>query len=176
MVSLNAQEKNTDKYITFSVPISKESDNGKTITYRLKFIGSFRFNLDQILLITYLKFTKKQCKGCKERRKSKSGCSFIGLKNNKLNYKCKKCKKRWLKPINQLIKMFPNIHQFCNIDINKFVSSLRKGVYPYEYMDIGKDLMKYHCPIKKLFTVNCIQKTLLIKAIHMFKKCLKNLT
>ena len=34
---------NTEKYITFSGPISKELDNGKTITYRLKFIDSFRF-------------------------------------------------------------------------------------------------------------------------------------
>ena len=34
---------NTEKYIIFSVPISKELDNGKTITYKLKFIGSFRF-------------------------------------------------------------------------------------------------------------------------------------
>ena len=33
----------TEKCITFSVPISKELDNGKTITYRLKFIDSFRF-------------------------------------------------------------------------------------------------------------------------------------
>ena len=34
---------NTEKYITFSVPISKELDNGKTVTYKLKFIDSFRF-------------------------------------------------------------------------------------------------------------------------------------
>ena len=34
---------NTEKYITFSVPIKKELDNGKTITYKLKFIDSFRF-------------------------------------------------------------------------------------------------------------------------------------
>ena len=32
-----------EKYITFSVPIKKECDNGKTITYKLKFIDSFRF-------------------------------------------------------------------------------------------------------------------------------------
>ena len=31
---------NTEKYITFSVPIKKEL--AKTITYKLKFIGSFR--------------------------------------------------------------------------------------------------------------------------------------
>ena len=34
---------NTEKYITFSVPIKKEHDNGKTTTYKLKFIDSYRF-------------------------------------------------------------------------------------------------------------------------------------
>ena len=34
---------NTEKYITFSVPIIKELDNGKSITYKIKFIDSFRF-------------------------------------------------------------------------------------------------------------------------------------
>ena len=34
---------NTKRYITFSVPIKKEADNGKTITYKVKFIDSFRF-------------------------------------------------------------------------------------------------------------------------------------
>ena len=34
---------NTEKYITFPVPIKKQLDNGKTVTYKLKFIDSFRF-------------------------------------------------------------------------------------------------------------------------------------
>ena len=34
---------NTEKYITFSAPIKKEHDNGKTTTYKLKFIDSCRF-------------------------------------------------------------------------------------------------------------------------------------
>ena len=34
---------NTEKYITFSVTIKKELDNGKTIKHKLKFIDSFRF-------------------------------------------------------------------------------------------------------------------------------------
>ena len=34
---------NTEKYISFSVRIKKELDNNKIITYKLKFIYSFRF-------------------------------------------------------------------------------------------------------------------------------------
>ena len=32
-----------EQYISFSVPIKKECDTGKIITYNLKFIDSFRF-------------------------------------------------------------------------------------------------------------------------------------
>ena len=34
---------NTEKYITFSLPINKKLDNNKTVMYKLKFIDSFRF-------------------------------------------------------------------------------------------------------------------------------------
>ena len=34
---------NTEKYITFSVPIEKEGDDGKPIVYKTKFVDSFRF-------------------------------------------------------------------------------------------------------------------------------------
>ena len=34
---------NMEKYITFSVPIKKECDKGKTVSCKLKFIDSFRF-------------------------------------------------------------------------------------------------------------------------------------
>ena len=33
---------NTEKYIIFPAPINKELGNGKTITYKIKFIDSFR--------------------------------------------------------------------------------------------------------------------------------------
>ena len=80
---------NTEKYITFSVPIKKELGNSKTITYKLKFIDTLRFMSSNLsdLLITYMKFTAKSVV-CKERKKIKSVCDFIGLKNNKLHYKC----------------------------------------------------------------------------------------
>ena len=33
------------------------------------------------------------------------------------------------------MRKLPRIYKFCNGDLNKFVLLLRKGVYPYEYMD-----------------------------------------
>ena len=59
--------------------------------------------------------------------------------------------KRWLKPANGLIKKFPNIHQFCNGDNNKFVLLLRKGVYPYKYMDSRERFNETSLPDIKSF-------------------------
>ena len=42
MVSLNGQVK-AQKYITFSVPINKELDDGKVIKYKLKLIDNVIF-------------------------------------------------------------------------------------------------------------------------------------
>ena len=41
--SFDCLGENTEKYITFSVPIKKEHDNDKAIIYKLKFIDSYRF-------------------------------------------------------------------------------------------------------------------------------------
>ena len=60
-------------------------------------------------------------------------------------------KKRSLKPINELIKKFSNVYQFCNGDTHKFVLLLRKSVYPYEYMDSWERLDETSLPDKKSF-------------------------
>ena len=65
------------------VPIKKEQDNGKTIRHKLKFIDSFRFISTSLssLVDNLSEICKKECKACKERRKIKSECTFMGLKN-----------------------------------------------------------------------------------------------
>ena len=50
-----------------------------------------------------------------------------------------------------LIKKFPNTNQFCNGDLNKFPLVLRKGVYPYEYMDSWKIFSETSLPNKQSF-------------------------
>ena len=57
-------------------------------------------------------------------------------KDDQLVFRCFECKKNYKKDFNkELIERFPNIYEFCYEDINKFILLLRKGVYPYEYMD-----------------------------------------
>ena len=131
----------------------KKLDNDNTITYKLKFIDSFRFMSTSLssLVDNLSEIHKKECKVCQERRKIKSVGNFIGLKNNKFNFECKECKKGSLKPINQLIKKFPNVYQFCNGDTNKFVLLPRKGVYPYKYMDSWERFDETLLPDKKAF-------------------------
>ena len=75
----------------------------------------------------------------------------IEFKNHRLNYICKKCKNKWTKLINEAIKKFPHIYQFCNGDHNKFVLLLRKGVYPYEYIDSWEKFNEISLPPKEAF-------------------------
>ena len=50
-----------------------------------------------------------------------------------------------------LIEKLPNTYQLCNNDLNKFNLLLRKGVYPYEYMDSWKRFKEESLPDKESF-------------------------
>ena len=54
----------------------------------------------------------------------------------------------------ELINKFANTYEFCNKDINKFILLLRKGVYPYEYMDNWERFNEVVLPDKKAFYSN----------------------
>ena len=43
------------------------------------------------------------------------------------------------------------MYEFCNKDINKFMLLLRKGIYPYEYMDSWERFEEILVPDKKHF-------------------------
>ena len=63
----------------------------------------------------------------------------------------KECNDKSCKSINELIEKFPNTYRFCNGDVNKFFLLLRKGVYPYEYMDSREKFNETSLPDKKGF-------------------------
>ena len=111
---------NTKKYITFSAQIYKETENGKTVTYKLKFIDSFRFMSASLSSLV-------------------DNLSEINKKES-IN-----------ESINELIKKFPNTYRFCQRDLNKFTLLLRKGVYPYEYMDSWEKFKEKSLPDKESF-------------------------
>ena len=63
-----------------------------------------------------------------------------------------KCNKNYNKDFNkELINRFSSSYKFCNGDINKFTLLLRKGVYPYEYMDSQEGFDETSLPNKKDF-------------------------
>ena len=51
------------------------------------------------LVDNFSEINKIECKTCLEGENIKSGCDFVGLKNNNLCYKCKECEKIWQKLI-----------------------------------------------------------------------------
>ena len=141
---------NTEKIISFSVPIKKmvdkdqkddnDSDNDKNekngedekkdkdkkariITYRLRFIDSCRFMQDSL---------------------STLADNLSGI-NNKVSEIDKKI------PHAALIEKFFNTYQLCNNDLNKFALFLRKGIYPYEHMASWKRFKEELLPVKESF-------------------------
>ena len=108
--------------IYFSVPFKKEviSNNGdkKTFTYKLKFIDSFRFMSDSLSNLvdnTSEIFNSKECRSCIEKIKINSECCFAGLKNDRLIYKCKECRKEQKISLNNLKEKCPGITNFVMV-------------------------------------------------------------
>ena len=136
--------KNTEKYITFSVPIKKNIENKDIeITYKIIFIDSYRFmamSLSKLVENLSEGIHNNKCVDCE------SCLDYIKTKNEKLILKCFNCKSYYEKDF--------NTYEFCNKDLNKFVLLLRKGVFLYEYMDNWERSDETSLPNKESFYSN----------------------
>ena len=159
---------NTEKYITFTVPIKKRI----YITYKIKFIDSFRFmatSLSKLVDNLTDNIHNDKCIKCK------SNLCFVRAINEKLIFKCIDCEKEYEKEFNkELLERFANTYKFCDNDLNKFIMLLRKCVYPYEYIDEWDKFNEKIIPSKESFysnlTLEDITKTDYAHANKVLKK------
>ena len=163
---------NTEKYITFSVPTKKKIENKDIeIAYKIKFIDSFRFMatlLSKLVANLTEDIHGDKCVDCK------SDLSYMKVIDKALIFRCFNCKKNYEKEINkELIERFASTYKFYHNDLNKFVMLLRKGVYPYEYMDGWDKFNETSIPNKESFysnlTMENIPETDYIHANNVFK-------
>ena len=171
---------NTEKYITFSIPIKEEitkrDKNGKDkivkISYKIKFFDSYRFmstSLSKLVDNLSEGLHNDKCQDCM------SYLDYMKTKDEQLIFRCSSCKNNYKKDLNKdLIQRFVNMNEFCNGDLNKFILLFRKGVYPYECMDSWQRFDETSLPDKEALYSNLnmedITDTGYIHANKVFKK------
>ena len=172
---------NTEKYITFSVPIKKQItkidkddiDKITKISYKIKFIDSCRFmstSLSNLVSNLSEGLRSDKCTDCK------SCLDYMTTKDEQLIFRCFECKKNYKKDFNkELIIRFSSTYEFYNEDINKFILLLRTGVYPYECMDSWERLDETSLPDKEAFYSSLNMEDITDVDTGMQKECLKAL-
>ena len=154
---------NTEKYITFSLPIKKKIENKDLeMTYKIKFIDSYRFmssSLSKLADNLSEGIHNNKCldfNSCLDYVRITTGRpGSLERKTEKLILKCFNCDSYYKNKFNKdIIKKFKNTYSFCNSDLNKFILLLRKGVYPYEYIDSREKFNETSLPNKEDFYSN----------------------
>ena len=116
--------------------------NDKVTPYNLRFIDSNNFMLGPLENHVNNLSKPYDCV-CKDKSKQQ-----IKIKYDKVNIhtRCKTCTKRSKQSIQSLKNNFPSTFCLINGNIDKFILLLKKGVYPYEYMNDWKKFEEPELP------------------------------
>ena len=131
---------NTNKYISFSIPVKKEikeqkEQKKKVITYNLKFIDTEKHMNSALstLVNNSSEINKCNCEEDKDKR-VKTKIKKVNSKERVIT-RCNTCNSKESQLVSELIKKFLNTYKLCDESSKKFILLLKKGAYPYEYMD-----------------------------------------
>ena len=77
---------------------------------------------------------------------------YTNFKDNLIEYKCLCCNKNYQHKFDKKLKeQFFNTWKFSHHNSSKFILLLRKGIYPYEYMDDREKFREIWSPEKEDF-------------------------
>ena len=124
--------------------------NNKTINCNLRFIDSARFmaasldaHVNNLSELFNCKCTDKKKQQIKIKCVHKIVCT-----------RCKTCAKKSKQPLKLLKDKFPCTYRLAKNNIDKFLLLLRKGVYPYEHIDIWERFIEEQLPAIQKFYSN----------------------
>ena len=164
------------------MPIKKEiikkdkygNDKATKISCKIKFIDSCRFMSTSLSNLVSNLSEGLHNDGCLD---CKSFLDYMTTKDEQLFFRCFTCKKNYEKDfIKELIQRFANIYEFCNGDLNKFILLLRKGVYPYEYIDSWERFNETSLPDKEALYSNLSMEDITAVDYKHAKRVFKNLS
>ena len=150
---------NTNKYMSFSIPIKKEvkesnKQKKKVITYYLKFMDTARHNnralstfVHNLSEIYSCKWEENSDKDIKIHVKKERGGKLLLTR-------CKTVNTRKSQYLYELAKRLPSTFKLCNKNADQFVSLLKKGIYPYKYMDSMDKFDEIALPCIEEFYIN----------------------
>lgn len=132
---------NGEKFLSFSIPIKKKvyanskNTKKKLLTYNLRFIDSARHMNESLSTLIDNSTESKNCK-CEEKSFDNIKMTYGVINNQKIvRSRCKKCLWQEDQKLYVLKNKLPNTFKLCRSNVQNFLLLLRKGVYPYEYID-----------------------------------------
>ena len=143
---------NGEKFMSFSIPIKKKTyansknTKKKLLTNNLRFIDSAKHMNESLSVLVDNLSGIDECK-CEKTSFENRKTTYKKINNEYIvNTRCKACLWRKDLKLSVLMANSPNTFKLCRGSVEKFLLLLKKGVYPYEYIDNMSKLYEKELP------------------------------